>query len=290
MTGAGHFGHRLLALTLMAVLAGCGTRQPLQADAEPPAPVQPAAATPADAQLQGYEKSQAEQAALAESQGRWADAALAWEVLSLLRPDDERTRERLEQARKRIDTLVLEKQNAAVAAHRRGDLDLAALAYLDVLALDPTQRIAADALRQIERDRNRRSLVGRFARPPSARRGIEAEMAASVDSSEPARAANSQREHATMLARQGDVDGAIQLLRDSPALRTDPAHRRLLADLYVQKAEALRARQPDAARQAVDAALALDRRHAAALALQGQLPKTPRARAAPGPAASAPRP
>ena len=91
-----------------------------------------------------------------------------------------------------------------------------------------------------------------------------------------------------MLTRQGDVDGAIQLLRDSPVLRSDPAHRRLLADLYVQRAESLRQRQPDAARQAVDAALALDRRHAGALALQSQLPKAPRARLAPGPGASAP--
>jgi hypothetical protein len=73
------------------------------------------------------------------------------------------------------------------------------------------------------------------------------------------------------LARQGDVEAAIQLLRDSPSLRTDPAHKLMLADLYVQKAESLRQRQPEAARAAVDAALAVDRRHAAALALRQQL-------------------
>lgn len=277
-----------LAVAVACTLVGCGSRQPLQADTAPSAPPAAADPLPTDPQLQGYERVQSDRAVAAESQGRWADAALAWEVLSLLRPDDERVRDRLDAARRRIETLVLERQNAAVAAHRRGDLDLAAQAYLDVLALDPTQRIAADALRQIERDRNRRSLVGRFARPPAQRRSVEAEMAAGADSSEPARAANSQREHATMLARQGDVDGAIQLLRDSPASRSDGATRRLLADLYVQRAESLRQRQPEAARQAVDAALALERRHAGALALQSQLPKAPKGRPAPGAAASAP--
>jgi hypothetical protein len=74
-----------------------------------------------------------------------------------------------------------------------------------------------------------------------------------------------------MLARQGDLDGAIQLLRDSPLATTASALRALLADLYVQKAEALKLRQPDAARAAVEAALAIDRRHAGALALQQQL-------------------
>jgi tetratricopeptide (TPR) repeat protein len=116
--------------------------------------------------------------------------------------------------------------------------------------------------------------------PPAPRRAAEAE----AQPGEAARAANSQREHATMLARQGDLDGAIQLLRDSPALRHDAAHRSLLADLYVQKAESLRQRQPDQARQAVNAALALDRRHPGALALQSQLRSGSKVR---GPAAGA---
>ena len=282
----------LTALCLAGLmLVGCASRGPAPALPEdPPASTEPAAPQAVDAPLQGYERAQAERAASAEAAGQWADAALAWEILSLLRPDDETVRQRLQSARQRIELLANERQSAAVSAHRRGDLDLAMQAYLDVLALDPTRRIAADALRQIERDRTRRSLVGRFARPPAPRRNIEADMAAALEPSVPARAANSQREHATLLARQGDVDGAIQLLRDSPGPRQDAAHRNLLADLYVQKAEALRQRQPDLARQAVDAALALDRRHAGALALQAQLPKAVKGRNArsASPGASAP--
>lgn len=274
--------HCLTTLCLAGLLlAGCASRGPAPVPTgDAPAVTETAAPDVPDAPLQGYERTQAERAASAEAAGQWADAALAWEILSVLRPNDQQVRQRLESARQRIDTLANDRQAAAVAAHRRGDLDGAMQAYLDVLVLDPSRRIAADALRQIERDRTRRSVVGRFARPPAPRRSIEAEMAAAVEPSEPARAANSQREHATLLARQGDLDGAIQLLRDSTAARQDAAHRNLLADLYVQKAETLRQRQPELARQAVEAALALDRRHAGALALQAQLPKAAKGRSA----------
>ncbi|MFT3818693.1 MAG: hypothetical protein QM750_13805 [Rubrivivax sp.] len=275
----------LIAAAGALALAGCASRSTAPAAAEPAAGADAAEPLPADPPPPEHERLLAGRAARAEAQGRWADAALTWEVLSVLRPQDERVRERLGAARQRIDKLAGERLAAAADAQRRGELDLAVQAYLEVLALDPERRAAADALRQIERERTRRSAVGRFAAPPALRRAAETEPPASTQAGEAARAANSQREHATMLARQGDLDGAIQLLRDSPALRHDAAHRSLLADLYVQKAESLRQRQPDQARQAVNAALALDRRHPGALALQSQL--AVRGGKARGPAAGA---
>ncbi len=261
----------LIAAAAAGVLAGCASRSTAPAAAEAGARAEAVEPLPSDPPLPEHERLLADRAARAEAQGRWADAALAWEVLGLLRPRDERLRQHLAAVRQRIDKLAAERLAAATEAQRRGDLDLAVQAYLEVLALDPERRAAADALRQIERERTRRSAVGRFttalALTAAPRRAPEAE----APSGEAARAANSQREHATMLASQGDLDGAIQLLRDSPALRHDAAHRSLLADLYVQKAESLRQRQPDQARQAVNAALALDRRHPGALALQSQL-------------------
>lgn len=257
-------------------LAGCATRAPEPDDTEPAPPPPARQPLPVPAPLRGYERQQLERAEHAEGQGQWAEAALAWEVLSLLRPDDAAVRKRLVRARALIAQRVAEQQALAQAAQRRGDADAAAQAWLSLLALDPTDRNAADALRQIERERNRRSQVGRFARSPlAARRANEAAAApmpppAAADT-DAARTANSQREHATMLARQGDLDGAIALLRDGTPWRTLPAHRALLADLYVRKAEALKSSQPDAARAAVEAALGIDNRHAAALALQAQL-------------------
>jgi tetratricopeptide (TPR) repeat protein len=226
-----------------------------------------------DAALDSYLQHQVEQARLAQAQGRWADAALAWEVSSLLRPDDHQIRAAWAHAQRRIDALAEQHRGLAEAARARGDLELATQSYLAMLALDPGRRDAADALRRIERERNRGSLVGRFARAPSLRRQPGDAVAPAVDNTEPGRAANSQREHATLLARQGQLDSAIQMLRESPSLSRDAAHRALLADLYVQKAEALRLQQPGAARVAVEAALALDRRHPAALALLAKLPK-----------------
>ena len=93
-----------------------------------------------------------------------------------------------------------------------------------------------------------------------------------------------------MLVQQGDFDGAIQVVRDATSQRNDAPLRTLLADLYVQKADSLKQRQPDAARAAVEAALAIDRRHAGALALQQQLPPArPRAGPPLGPATPAGR-
>ena len=272
-------GARVVALAAAMLLGACTSPGPPPALPVPGPEARVQRPAP-DVALQTFEEAQVEQARADEARGHWASAALAWEVVTLLRPGDEQARTRLAELRRRIDALARERQAAAEAAQRRGELDTATQAYLEVLALDPSRRGAADALRQIERDRGRRSLAGRFARPVAPRRP-DNEMAA-PDAGEAGRSASNVREHATMLARQGDLDGAIQLLRDTPSSRSDSGLRALLVELYVQKAEALKLRQPDAARAAVEAALAIDRRHAGALALQQQLLPATRQRAVPG--------
>lgn len=261
---------------LLLALAGCASRTPAPPptpDGAPPAPAAAPAAVP-----DAFQQQQQDRAERAEAQGRWAEAALAWEVLALLRPGDDAVAGRLAAARQQIGERVARHQAAAQAAQRRGDGQAAMREWLELLALDPTHRGAADALRQIERERSARSQVGRFARPLlPARRPAEPAPAPSPALAEAARSANSQREHATLLARQGDLDGAIALLRDSPQWRSQPAHRAMAVDLYVRKAEATKASQPEVARKAIEAALAIDARHPAALALQAQLsrPGTP---------------
>lgn len=255
---------------LLLALAGCASRVPAPPPEAGAGPAQPAV-TPA-APLDAYPQQLQDRAERAEALGRWAEAALAWEVLGLLRPDDAAVSGRLATARHQVAARVARHQAAAQDAQRRGDGQAATREWLELLALDPTHRGAADALRQIERDRSARSQVGRFARPVlPARRPAEPVPAPSPALAEAARSANSQREHATLLARQGDLDGAINLLRDNPQWRSQPAHRSMLVDLYLRKAEATKATQPDAARQSVEAALAIDARHAGALALRAQL-------------------
>lgn len=261
-------GRRRWTLVAALLLAGCAAGGPPSMPAPASGASGPAARPAPDPAAEAFFLSQVDQARRAASQGHWAAAAVAYEAAVLLRPDDSQTRVRLDEVRRRIEVLGAERRVAAEAARRRSDWDAAASAYLELLALVPTDRAAAEALRQIERQHARRALAGRFARAPEVGR-----RAGTADGS-------NVREHATLLARQGDFDGAILLLRDAPG-RGDLATRSLLVDTYVQKAESLRQRQPEAARAAVAAALAIDRRHPAALALQRQLS---------GPGAAASRP
>ena len=226
--------------------------------------------------LAEFERRTLAQAQSAEAQGRLADAALAWELLTVLNADSAIYRDQLARLRIRQQAAAAERLAAAAAAQRRGELDLAAQGYLEVLSLQPEHAAAADALRAVERERNRRSFVGKFSRNTLTRRAVsDGEMRYNEDA--PA-GAGSHLEHATLLARQGEFDSAIGVLKD--ALRTSPQDagtKTLLIDVYLQKAERAWPRDARAARGAVDAALALDPRHAGAQAMlrkiQGAAPR-----------------
>lgn len=279
---------RLLGLVLCAALGqglvGCASA-PAGSGAVPPATAPTAhEPTPEPSGSTADEQALTERARQAEARGLWAEAVLTWEALVLLQPAGSGPQAGLAAARQRRDALVAERLAQAEALRRKGDGDAAAQRLLDALALDPAHEGAAETLRTLERERNRRTLVGRFSRNVLTRRAAAAgEMQAPDGGGDSARQANSLLEHSTLLARQGDVDGAIQMLRGSAALsRGDVAHKALLANLYVQKAEAhLRQRQADAARTAAQAALALDKQHAGALAVLQRLPAKARP-AAPG--------
>jgi tetratricopeptide (TPR) repeat protein len=262
---------RSLALLLPAalvpalLLGGCGALPGPSGAPQPGQPGQPAADQPEPA-LEGYLQQQRKLAEQAQAQGRWADAALAWEVIGLLQPGDAAAREQLAAVRQQIDRLRARHAAAALAAQQRGQLDAAQQAWLQVLALEPRDAAAAAALRQIERERSSRAQLGRFARAAAPARPARSAPAASPD-------ANSEREHATLLAQQGDLDGALALLRENPRWRNLAAHRALVVELLVRKAQAQAQAEgeTEAARKTVDAALALDPKHAAARALRTEL-------------------
>lgn len=217
----------------LATLFGCSNTAPL-----PTAGTAPATMAPAVASRSGFEQDYRERASTAARQGRLADAALAWEVLTVLRPDVADYREALVDTRRQIDAGVADRWPRAVQAQRRGDLDGATQLYLSVLALQPDHAAAADALRGIERERVKRQQLGRSSRLTLTRRAAtEAEVMA--DKAAVAGGADrNELEHVAMLARQGEIDTAIGLLeRRTAANRNDRAARELLADLYARKAE-----------------------------------------------------
>lgn len=155
------------ALTALCtlLLAGCAVAPPA---AEPPAPPAGIATAPAPSPLADglseFEAQQRVRALIAEDRERWADAAWAWEVLTVLRPEHAPYRHRAAAVQRRIDSAVADQLAQGQSARQRGALDTAAQHYLRALALQPLQAEAADALREIERERNRRLYLGKRSR------------------------------------------------------------------------------------------------------------------------------
>ena len=256
----------ICACLILAVagLSGCaGTAPPTAEPLGLPAPMpRPPAPTATHDPLADFERGQLQRATASERQGRLADAAQAWEVLTVLRPQDAEYARRLQQLRQRIGTAAAEGMARAAEEQRRGDPDRAARAYLQVLALSPEHRGAADALRAVERERNQRNFVGRFSRNTLPR-----SMAADT---EPRPVASTDRnlvEHASMLAGQGEIDAAIALVvRPANAHGADQGLRRLLGDLYFRKAELLVPQNVREAIAALEKSLKADPAHRAAKA------------------------
>jgi peptidoglycan/xylan/chitin deacetylase (PgdA/CDA1 family) len=111
-----------------------------------------------------FEVALRERAMLQLQHGRLAEAADSWEILLALRPQSDDYRDRLSRTRRRIEEAVPERLRLAQAALRRGDSEGATMQFLSVLALQPDHAQAADALRAIERERNRLQLLGKFSR------------------------------------------------------------------------------------------------------------------------------
>ena len=190
--------------------------------------------------LAAFERQQRDAADAAARQGRWVDAIWAWDIVLALRPRDADAARRRAQAVAAINAALPERLARARAARSRGDIDAAARAYLDVLVLAPDHAAAADALREIERERVRRYQLGQPSRAVMARRAPANASARSATVEE-----RTEIEHASMLASQGDLKSAIAILQPLAGPRRGSATlRALLADLYLLQAEQLAAHRP----------------------------------------------
>lgn len=256
------------ALSLLAVcasMAGCVSTRTEPA-AEPAravlAPVAPASPHPA------FEQRQHERALSLTREGRLADAAAAWDVLIVLRPDVATYRERFDDVNRQIDATAAERLTRAAQAARRGEIEGAMQLYLGVLAVEPGHAKAADALRALERERVKRNFIGKYTRFTLTRRSIsDGEM-----KSAPKLEERNELEHASMLAGQGDFDDAIALLEQRlKSNPREPATQRLLADLYFQKVRAQPGLDKAVAVRGLERSVQLDPTHAAAKARLWQL-------------------
>lgn len=258
-------GRAGLALAVLW-LYGCSTPPTAPVSAAAPAVVvEPAPA--ADPAVSRFEQQKQDAALLAQRQGRLAEAALAWEVLTVLRPDNSEYRARLGEVRQAIDRGTAQRMARALSARQRGDAAGAERAYLDVLSLDPRHAGAASALREIEVERNRASVVGKFVQPPNINgrsgNGSGTPPAARGQAMPaPAAALPVQRnllEHASLLAGQGELDSAIAMLNEAAvAAPRDLELRKQLVHWLEVRGEQLTARDPKAARADFERALELD--------------------------------
>ncbi|WP_280152276.1 hypothetical protein [Piscinibacter sp. XHJ-5] len=248
---------RWIACGLAALaMAGCSTPPP----SPPPGPAAAADETALAARMPPpasvFERRMRDRALSQGRQGRLAEASVSWEILTVLRPDVADYQDRLAEIRRLIDTTVLDRLQRGAQAHKRGDLDGASTQYLAALSLQPDHAQAADALRQIERERNKRSYLGKYSRSTLTRRAM-AEAQANAAPAVPLD--RNEVEHASMLATQGELDDAIVLLERHLALdKRDAAACQLLADVYFQKAEKQLVRDKAAAMASYEKGLRLD--------------------------------
>jgi tetratricopeptide (TPR) repeat protein len=247
---------------LCVQLAACVTAPPPAAPApEAPRDVAPRPEAPAPA----YEQAWIARATALERQGRLAEAAFAWQVVVLLRPEH---RERLAELNQRIDALAGERLQRARQAQAKGDVATAERSYLGVLALRPDHAEAAASLRGIERARMSQDL-GQPSRLILTRRApaYPAAKPAPPDTSDPL-----ELEQISMLAGQGGLDEAIGMLeRRLTTQPRDDGARRMLASLLFKRAQTLQAVDPSAARVALQRCLKLEPGHADAAALLKRL-------------------
>lgn len=232
-----------IAALLVAVTTSACVSPPEQRPLADPAG-SPAASLPTPASA--YEQRLRERALVQVRQGRLADAALSWEVLVALRPDAGDYRERLHETRRQIEAALPDRLRRAQQAQRRGELDAATAGYLAVLALQPDHEGAADALRTIERERNRIFYLGKYSRITLERRGGGGLQATAK---RPANAMEGNEvEHAALLGAQGEVDAAIALLERYLAVQgADAKACQLLAEM-LQKSKRAGAASARAAR------------------------------------------
>jgi tetratricopeptide (TPR) repeat protein len=219
-----------VATVLLALATGACVSPPEQRAPASAAPSAASLPTPASA----YEQRLREQALAQSRQGRLADAAMSWEILTVLRPDAGDYRERMNETRRQIEAAVPERMRRGQQAQKRGELDAATTQYLAVLALQPDHEQAAEALRAIERERNRIQYLGKYSRITLERRGASALQPTAKRPAAPLDV--NDVEHAAMLRTQGELDAAIALLERHIAMQgPDPKACQMLADMALQK-------------------------------------------------------
>jgi tetratricopeptide (TPR) repeat protein len=258
-------------LAALVLLAGCASKAPAPATEAAPKTEPPVAVAPPtpDAAWSTFQQQHRAAADAAEQRGQWAQVLWHLDVLLALTPADAELQRRRTLAEQAAQAAAAERQQRARQARARGDHESATRLYLEQLSLMPGDTDAAEALRSLERERVKRQHLGQLSRNTLTRRmGAEPAMPANnMPAVGTGGTDRNELEHASLLASQGELDGAIAVLKALVNVRRpDPAVRRLLADLYVRQADSLLPTRRDAAIAALERAVQADPTHPRAVA------------------------
>lgn len=143
----------LLPAALSVVVAAC---------ASPPARTPEARSST----IESIEETYRQRAMSLTENRRWADAAVQWELLSLLRPESKDYRLEADAALRRGTDAAAAHVRAGEEARKRGNSELATMSFLRALSADPGNTAAAAGLKAIEVDRTRRVWLERMPRVP----------------------------------------------------------------------------------------------------------------------------
>lgn len=222
----------LLSLGL-ALLAACAQ--------VPPAPEPVARIAPHDEQLSRAIARHQQLATQYQQSGDLAAAAAQWQILTVLAPDEQTYQHEFAQTRATIASRARANLAAGMAALKNGEADRAADAMLRVLALDPQNAEAAQALRDIEKRRLSRIQAGRAAKVNEAAANQSARAAAARPTAADAGDAYSLEQPLEMF-RAGDTAGGLRdLHRFVDANPGDKAARNRIGTVVYDRARELEA-------------------------------------------------
>jgi tetratricopeptide (TPR) repeat protein len=205
--------------------AACAPVPVVEKPVAPPA----AAEVPEDTTIENFERRHADRARNFARQGRWAEAAYAWEVLVLLRPENAAYRKGLDDARGQIRQMTGERIEKAEAARKSGDARQAEQLYLRVLALDADHAGAIDGLRALEKERSARLNHSRVARANGQT------MRAPKPAAPVAYVERRDLDYGVMLFHQGDYGASLATLdKYLKANPKDELGRRYVAESHLQ--------------------------------------------------------
>ena len=151
-------GFRGLFIVAVGV-AGCAQQPPVPESAPPPPPPARESADIAQAIESHSANARRHQAA-----GNPRAAAVEWQIVTLLAPENTEFRRELAASRDAARRLSQERLDAGHAAQRAGQAERALEAYVQALAFDPGNDEAARALRELDRQRLARIQQDRAAR------------------------------------------------------------------------------------------------------------------------------